>query len=400
MVVMSCPNRFTVAVACAWSFACLAPACGDDGGASPDAEVVDTNVSEVALDAAAETGGDTGIDRDTLIQPEVETSEVVAPLEAPEGEWTWFDQPGSACSDGSETGFAVNRGTNDDVLVVFMGGGACWDFNTCFLFSTAAKGPFQKAQFDAVAAGISIGILDRDDDANPYRSWTQVFVPYCTGDLHAGDRVMSYTAGGLTNEWHHSGAVNARLLLARVAATFARPDHLVVAGLSAGGFGATLQYAAFRDAFMASTSQLVDDSGPFLIANAIPPAFRNAWFTNWRLDQRVDPICGQDCKDDLAAFYPALAARYPSDRMALVSSLQDEVIAGYFTMLQPQFEIEIRKLARDVLAPLDGWRTFLIAGNSHTTLGSPAAFKTQDVDLRTWLTRMVAGDPTWTNLTP
>jgi len=359
-----------------------------DTASETDAQVTDSDVV------------DTGTDRDTLIQPEVDTAEVAQPLETPEGVWTWFDQPGSACSDGSETGFAVNRGTSDDVLVVFMGGGACWDFNTCFLLNLATKGPFQKAQFDGIAAQASAGVLDRSDTANPYRTWSQVFVPYCTGDLHGGERVASYTAGGLTNAWHHTGAVNARLLLARVAATFPAPGHLVVSGLSAGGFGATLQYAAFRAAFKAGTSQLVDDSGPFLVGDGIPPGHRSAWFTQWRLDMLVDPICGQDCKSNLAAFYPKLAARFPNDRMALVSSVQDEVISAYFLILQPFFELEIRKLATQVLAPLSNWRTFLIAGSSHTTLGSPASFTSGGVDLRTWLTRMVAGEATWTSLAP
>ncbi len=374
-----------------------ASACGDDAGVTPDGggDSADTSVTETV-----DSGADTGIDRDTLIQPEVETSEVVVPLEAPAGVWTWFDQPGSACSDGSETGFAVNRGTSDDVLVVFMGGGACWDFNTCFLLATAAAGPFGETEFDAIAGPLSVGVLDRDDSANPYRTWSQVFVPYCTGDLHAGERVTSYTQGGLTKTWHHMGAVNARLLLARVAATFPGPDRLVVSGLSAGGFGATLQYAAFRGAFDAGTSQLVDDSGPFLIGDAIPAGHRTAWFTNWRLDLVVDPICGQDCKGNLAAFYPKLAARFPEDRMALVSSVQDQTISAYFIILQPLFEVEIRKLATEVLAPLAGWRTFLIAGDSHTTLGNPSAFSSQQVDLRTWLTRMVGGDATWTSLSP
>ena len=367
--------------------------CGPDDGSPPADSTPEDTLADVP-DAADTT--DTVDPGDTLIRPEVDAAEVVQPLDAPPGVWTWFDQPGSACSDGSETGFAVNPGTSDKVLVVMMGGGACWDFNTCFVFATAAKGPFRKAQFDAGAA--DAGVLDRDDVDNPFRDFSFVFVPYCTGDLHAGERVMSYTEGGLTNTWHHMGAVNVRLMLPRLAATFPSPELLVVAGLSAGGFGATLQYAAFRAALAPGASQLVDDSGPLLVGDAIPAAFRSAWFVNWRLDLVVDTICGQDCKSDLSAYYPHLAARFPNDRMALVSSLQDQVIATYFLQTGPELETAIRKLATDVLAPLANWRTFLFAGSTHTTLASPEAFSSDGQDLRGWLALMASGDPGWPSL--
>ncbi len=377
--------------------AALFVACGGD---TAEPEVTNEVTAEVGdVIEASELAPDTEPDRDTFIRPETD-AEVVEPLLAPEGAWTWVPQPGSACSDGSETGFALNPGTTNDVLIVFMGGGACWDFNTCYLLNAAATGPFGKAEFVEGYERLTVGVLDRDDAANPYRTWTQVIVPYCTGDLHGGDNVATYTSGGITRQWHHKGATNAALARARLAATFPQPDHLVVSGLSAGGYGATLQYALMRDAFDPVTSQLVDDSGPFLIGDAMSATMRAAWFTNWRLDRVVDPVCGQDCKSSLATLYPKLAARYPDDRMALISSLQDEVIAAYMVMLQPVFELALRQLHNDVLAALPNFRTFFVAGNSHTTLGNPAAFSVQGTDLRTWLTTMLAGDATWMSLSP
>jgi hypothetical protein len=371
----------------------LLPACGTDTPAAEDSAPVE----DVLADAA---DAEDTLEPDTVLRPETQDVAEVTPLEAEPGVWTWFDQPGSSCSDGSETGFALNVGERDDVLVLFSGGGACWDFNSCFLFATATAGPYRKQEFDAAADRLGAGVADRDDPENPYRGFSYVFVPYCTGDLHAGERVMSYTAGGLTRTWHHTGAVNARLMLARLAATFPRPARLVVAGLSAGGYGATLQYAAFREAFGAEQSQLLDDSGPLLVADGIPADYRAAWFLNWRLDRVVDPICGQDCKQDLSRLYPALSARFPGDRMALVSSLQDKVIATTLQLSGAAFESEIRQLASDALAPLANWRTFLFAGDEHTALGGPAAVKVGETDLRGWLGWMLDGDTAWVSLVP
>ena len=32
------------------------------------------------------------------------------------------------------------------------------------------------------------GVFDLDNPDNPVRDWTMVFMPYCTGDVHAGTR--------------------------------------------------------------------------------------------------------------------------------------------------------------------------------------------------------------------
>ncbi len=371
-------------------------ACGADDSA-PDPG--DTSISDSVATDSVEIFDtvDTGIDRDTLIRPETDAPLDASALDAPPGEWTWFPQPGSACSDGSETGFAVNRGASDDLLVFFMGGGACWDFQTCFLFQTATTGPFTGAQLDALAPELARGIFDRADPTNPYRDFTHVFIPYCTGDLHAGERAVAYTEGGLTRTWHHMGALNLRLALPRLSATFPSPPRLVVTGSSAGGYGATFQYAALREAFTAATTQLVIDSGPLLVGDAIPVAHRTAWFANWRLDLVVDPICGQLCKDDLSHFYPALAQRFDTDRMALISSHGDDVIATYFLMTSPQFEAALSQLVGDVLAPLPRFGTFLFAGTSHTTLLELTRVDTDGTTLASWLALMLGDDPSWTS---
>lgn len=378
-------------------FFLMVAACGDGGGGATSTDGADDTTADTGDTGDTDvTPGDSG---DTLITPDTDTAETATPLDTAVGTWTWFDQPGSACGDGSPTGFAVNGGTSDDVLVLFMGGGACWDFDGCFLLGAAATGPFGRGQFEALGAALNVGVLDRADPDNPYRTFTQVFVPYCTGDLHAGDRDVDYIQGGLTRTWHHRGATNARLLLARLAATFHAPARLVMAGLSAGGYGATLQYAAFRDALDPAASFLVDDSGPLLIGDAIPATTRSKWFSQWRLDAVVDPVCGQGCKTDLSLLAGKLATRYPDDRMSLISSVADATIGAYFQLDATAFEAAIRGLAKQ-LTGFAPYHSYLVAGDSHTTLASPGDFDQNGVDLRAWLAAMLAGDASWVDVAP
>jgi len=54
-------------------------------------------------------------------------------FEPPEyGTWVKYEPEGATCSDGSPYAFYVEFSeTSDNVIVYFMGGGACWDYESC-----------------------------------------------------------------------------------------------------------------------------------------------------------------------------------------------------------------------------------------------------------------------------
>src|SRR5512132_4366275 len=104
--------------------------------------------------------------------------------------WTWVPIQGSVCNDDSPTGIGVQKGpgTTPNVLVFLDGGGACWDYTTCWVARLATTGPFGAAEFDArIRASVPGSIFDRAAPGNPYKDFSFVFVPYCTGDVHSGD---------------------------------------------------------------------------------------------------------------------------------------------------------------------------------------------------------------------
>lgn len=316
------------------------------------------------------------------------------------GAWNWVPFADSACDDGSPTGLGVNPGTGPDLVVVLDGGGACWDYLTCAVLGTSSHGPFDEARFRAMEAGELAGsILDRALPGNPFADATLVFVPYCTGDIHGGDNVVTYAGPGDARTVHHVGHANVVAFVSRLAATWPAPRKLVVSGASAGGFGSVVNYATFRAAWPAARAYLVDDSGPTLEAGAIPPGLLLAWYESWRLDKLLDPLCGAACRGDLSAGLSAVLARYPGDRVSLLSSLQDQVISGYFVLGGPRFEEELLRLAADVLAPAPNARFFFVGGSTHPMLDRPGAF-TQGVPLVTWLGQQVSDDPAWASQRP
>jgi len=328
------------------------------------------------------------------------------PIVAPAGQWTWVDFPDTACDDGSPTGLGIRPSSSStDTLIFLNGGGACWDYTTCYVFNTAAHGPFGAAQFAARSAALTGSILDSQLAGNPFAGWNMIFIPYCTGDTFAGNNVATYqdAAQTVSKQFHHVGHANVLAYLARLAPTFPGAGKVVFAGSSAGGFGALINYPDARTRWPDSQVYLLDDSGPPLEGAAIPAAEVAAWLTNWRLDLVLDPLCGAEasaCHGDLSLALAKLVALRPTDRMALLSSLQDGIIRTFFALSPTDFQTDLLALAADRLDPTSAFRYFFVTGDTHTMLGSPAAFSQGTTSLLPWLTQFVTDDPGWASVKP
>ncbi len=323
------------------------------------------------------------------------------PIDAPRNTWTWVDFPDSSCGDGSTTGIGVNPGDSSNVLVFLEGGGACWSYESCFVTrSIATDGPFGSVEF-AVVASVTFqhSVLDRDDLANPFRDWSLVYVPYCTGDVHAGNNVMLYQdPQGVTRPFHHVGHQNVQAFLKRLAATFPSPGKLVVSGTSAGGFGAVTNFHTFRTLWPTGQLYLIDDSGPPLQGSEA--ADRIGFFDqSWSIYQTLDPFC-PDCRQDLSNGFVALSAKYPGDRMALLSYERDSVIPSFFSMSTDLFVARLTGTAQ-VIDPLPSTRYFLFGGTAsdghsdHTLLRSPGSFALDGVGLWDFIAQQVNDGSDW-----
>src|SRR5687768_10643547 len=93
----------------------------------------------------------------------------------------------TSCADGSDYSFFVRPADTTRVLLFFQGGGACWNGEDCERRQTYTSAI--SSAFDARQIG---GILDFDNRENPFANYTMVVVPYCTGDLHLGERDNTY----------------------------------------------------------------------------------------------------------------------------------------------------------------------------------------------------------------
>ncbi len=325
--------------------------------------------------------------------------------------WTWVPIAGSVCNDGTPTGIGIEASPTPgaDVIVFLDGGGACWDYITCYQVHSATTGPFGEPQFQTrMQNGIAGTIFDRTAPGNPYKDFTFVFVPYCTGDVHSGDTTQLYIPS--TTEWHFNGRVNVANAFQYLGAHLEAPGKVVVSGASAGGFGSLLAFTKAKATWPSAKAYLVDDSGPPL-AN-IPTSTVQAWVSQWDIGTIVDQVCGTACAGSpptLAPLIPELAKANPGDRFALLSSDQDQVIRSFFfdpstflPMSTTDFQTGLQSLVSSMDAvPTANVHAFVISGTSHTMLGSPGAITSQSgVGLFDWLSKEVNDDRSWSTETP
>jgi len=139
------------------------------------------------------------------------------------------------CGHGNrEFSFLARRGKSaTKVLLVLMGGGICWDAETCSALGdkrtiamdslhsqnpdTSPAVPFEMKQAlgkDGLA--FRLGIFDSTSEVrdNAFAEYSLVAIPDCTGDSHLGNRSYTYDAGKescLTV--HHMGGVNTGLAM-------------------------------------------------------------------------------------------------------------------------------------------------------------------------------------------
>jgi hypothetical protein len=184
-----------------------------------------------------------------------------------EGEWTELRPGGdTVCGRNTTYVFYVRKGKPGlPVIYELEGGGACWSVSTCQkstgTFSDTVDGT--RALFERVIKG-----EDRKqglgDQNGPYKDFTHVYVPYCTGDLHIGNADVQYSD---TLSIRHRGYNNARAVLDWAVAQLPAPPRLLVTGCSAGSYGSIFWGAEIARSFPTSKVTQMGDSGMGLVSD-------------------------------------------------------------------------------------------------------------------------------------
>jgi hypothetical protein len=277
-----------------------------------------------------------------LEDPAVSVETEHSALTLQDGTWKWyqwgtdFNGPEPMCLDGTPTGFAVNyKSTGNQKLLVFLdGGGFCVDQASCK--TTALGGTvlhthydgtnFQNEQLFAPSPCVPYfsvidtnedpnaasphnwcpkptsarGIFDRTSAANPFRDYNFVYIPYCTGDFHQGNRqdTASFIVPPRTpSNLYHVGFKNFGIFAGLIKGLFPSPPSITLTGISAGGFGTYYNYPQLRALYSpAIRMTTIDDGGvPFWTGNEGFIGRQGFWLRNYV------PILTPSYEEDLFA---------------------------------------------------------------------------------------------------
>jgi len=334
------------------------------------------------------------------------------PIDTPADEWTWVAFPGTQCIDGSETGIAINKGSvTGDVLIFLEGGNACFNKVSCAV--TANLDGYNGDKF-AEQGAEDVGrypYLDRTNPDNPFKDYSVIYVPYCTGDLHAGDRA-DVVVDEKPRQFH--GFTNMTAFLDRIVPTFPDAERVILTGISAGGFGAALNYDHVATAFGADVKvTLIDDSGPPMADPFVPQCLQQHLFDTWGFENTLPADC-EGCGGTFVEPYVTyLLNKYPDRSMGLISSDADETISTLLgfgldncvnlqTTPLPYDPAQYRAGLEDLRDRVgnDGrFRLFMLADTEHVWLDNEIGSVTvEGVNLEDWVSQAVAEDAAWADV--
>jgi hypothetical protein len=320
--------------------------------------------------------------------------------------------------------FFVRPGKPSKLAIFFDGGGACWDANTC-VGSAVLGASIYSQTVDETVEGLnaSEGLGDFDNPENPIADYTQVFIPYCTGDLHTGAADTEYTLppelGSLNWTIHHRGADNVAAVLDWLTDYYTNevgraPGKVFLSGASAGGYGVLYHYPAVAALlpWYTKTRVLVDAAN-----GVINQDFYNRALTPngvWGVWENLAPELANAFSsgpDELAIeIFKSLGAYYPRTRFGQYTTAYDATQIGFFNIarnlespelwLDPTelaaaaFEWTLRARTYMILTAFQTWnyRFYLAAGTDHTIVASNKYYledSAQGVALVDWLDDMV-----------
>jgi hypothetical protein len=343
-----------------------------------------------------------------------------APENAPSSEWVQVTPAPTrldgrlyeaTCSHAAGTDpayqFWFHRGTSDGLVVFFDGGGACWDDVTCAIprrrEADRDDDGFYKAELIPTDTPDRFsGIFDLDNPRNPVRDWSFVYVPYCTGDVHSGSNTAHYTDPDTGEPYtiEHRGADNFRVVLSWMKEAFPQPAQLLVAGSSAGAYGASTHYPRIRAAFPRARALMIGDAGQGVMTQTFLDQ-RNA---SWRFALPREVFPRNTVLTPTVDVVARLAARYPHDRFAQYTTAHDITQSSFYALMGAEnacvawTDAMVTGLAQRQHRP--NFRSYLASGEMHAILRQQRFYTEESggAPLAEWLSAALrpAGDG-WEN---
>lgn len=297
------------------------------------------------------------------------------------GRWTKVSPGGKTrCARGGRYSFWLRKG-DPKKLLIFQGGGGCFDQRTCALGSSWFDDRID-GRDDPDHNG---GVLQLEDHENPFRGWSAVYLPSCTGDVHTGTRLVKY--GHL--RVHQKGYINARAALSRAYREFPNASVVFLTGCSAGSVGSAFHADSIIKHYRKARVAQLGDSLAFVYHRPIslatwgthsvfPPFFRIG-NRRWTMEQ----------------FIERLAKAHPQVTFARFNHAADGVQQQFYAAVGGKpggFEPRLRAI-EERLKLLKNYRSYLACGSNHCALPTSEFYslRLDGIPLRDWVADLARG---------
>ena len=286
------------------------------------------------------------------------------------------------CGDGTNFCFYFSRPSQrkenkERVLIELMGGGACWDGDTCSKMASYLTFPQDLDNFAGLSCSeIHTGLQNDGGNkkinmlcaqsigATDFTSYNTVIIPYCTQDVHIGSNIMQYSSDngrrldqeeGYDSTVRHMGAHNIMSTLRWVFKNFPNAQHFALTGCSAGGTGLPIVYDLVRkhyNHFGIRKVQIntISDSPVYLT----PSYFLENALDNWNPFPMLDRVGFNYNKYRYSEEYPTAAWDYilrkgaNKDRWGFVSHVSDPISLTYYEYMSGSGDNGNRRLDQDM----------------------------------------------------
>jgi hypothetical protein len=255
----------------------------------------------------------------------------------------------TACADGTAFSFLVRKGTDPNrVLVDYMGGGACWNARCLDQESTQ----FQTGNgFWSLLDGISTfpsGLMQPppgfSSTVADLKTWTYIFVPYCTQDIHLGTCTKTYVNDkGECRKVRHNGAANIKSVRDWIYQNFPAPKSLAFIGCSAGAAAVPYMEAARASTMYAGKNVSVAAVGDSP-TNLLTEPFVREGLLQWGIEDSIKDVTGWS---DVG---PYLKADMIEKALSSIFTKHPKVQFGIYTRTEDSTQLKFYRLQGGMVA--------------------------------------------------
>ncbi|HEY0192209.1 MAG TPA: pectin acetylesterase-family hydrolase, partial [Kofleriaceae bacterium] len=180
-----------------------------------------------------------------------------------------------------------------------------------------------------IVNGADPGLPGRSKTDLVTKDWNIVYMPYCTGDVHIGNKDTTYvdlTGGQPPLTWHHHGYPNTVAAANWAHSQWPSVQKLLVTGFSAGGTATAAGYYYVRNALNPQKGYYLDDSGPIYPApnssyNSRP--LHDQIRASWNLDSVFASLPATFDRGDFGSINKMVALTFPNDQIAYTGYSRD-----------------------------------------------------------------------------